>query len=190
VFTNNDIQLYIITSSGYLIFVNANLSTHKADKVERLFLGTFETIEPSTMKSITRSRMPSSICCNEYNIIIGYQFIEEFSLVKVCPIMTASSSAALSIQRVPFSCPNLHKIIRMQFAHETMSVCVIVQVKENDRFDLCIPIQSEYLKDKAEGVITQNLGGNTSRQNHQNHLKPPGKIFPVVFNMLLHDTLV
>lgn len=91
--------------------------------------------------------MPSSICCNEYNIIIGYNFIEEFSLIKISPIMTQLSS---SIQRVGFSCPNLHKIVRMQFAHETMSICVIVQVKENDKFDLCIPIQSQYLKEKGE----------------------------------------
>jgi len=30
-----------------------------------------------------------------------------------------------------------------------MAVCVIVQVKENDKFDLSIPIQSEYLKEKG-----------------------------------------
>jgi len=32
-------------------------------------------------------------------------------------------------QKIAFSCPNLHKIVKMQFAHETMSICVIVQVK-------------------------------------------------------------
>lgn len=37
----------------------------------------------------------------------------------------------------------------MTFAQETMAVCVIVQVKENDRYDLSIPIQSEYLKEKG-----------------------------------------
>ena len=60
-----------------------------------------------------------------------------------------------------------------------MSICVIVQVKENDRFDLTIPIQSDYLKDK-EVATRQQL----------NHLATPGKVFPLVFNMLLHDTLV
>ena len=60
-----------------------------------------------------------------------------------------------------------------------MSICVIVQVKENDRFDLTIPIQSDYLKDKEVGVRQQ-----------ANHSAAPGKVFPVIFNMLLHDTLV
>ncbi len=36
----------------------------------------------------------------------------------------------------------LHKITKMTFAQETMAVCVIVQVKEGDRYDLSIPIQS------------------------------------------------
>ena len=60
-----------------------------------------------------------------------------------------------------------------------MSICVIVQVKENDRFDLTIPIQSDYLKDKEVATRQQF-----------NHLATPGKVFPLVFNMLLHDTLV
>ncbi len=64
--------------------------------------------------------------------------MEEFTLVKICPVMTGQPV----MERIPFACPNLHKIVRMQFAHETMSVCVIVQVKENDRYDLTIPIQS------------------------------------------------
>lgn len=59
-------------------------------------------------------------------------------MVKICPIMIGKPET----QKIPFSCPNLHKIVRMQIAHETMSICVIVQVKENDRHDLSIPIQS------------------------------------------------
>jgi hypothetical protein len=70
----------------------------------------------------------------------------------------------------------------MTFAQETMAVCVIVQVKENDRYDLSIPIQSEYLKEKGDIKVV--------KQNVQNHKLPPGKLFPVVFNLLLHDTLV
>lgn len=122
--------------------------------------------------------MPSSICCNEYNILVGYHLIEEFTLIKVCPVMTGKPS----LQKIPFSCPNLHKIVRMQFAHETMSICVMVQVKENDRHDLTIPIQSDYLKEKGEELV--------NKQTVANHLQKPVKIFPVIFNMLLHDTLV
>lgn len=70
----------------------------------------------------------------------------------------------------------------MTFAQETMAVCVIVQVKENDRYDLSIPIQSEYLKEKGAIKVV--------KQNVQSHKLPPGKLFPVVFNLLLHDTLV
>lgn len=76
----------------------------------------------------------------------------------------------------------LHKISKMTFAQETMAVCVIVQVKEGDRYDLSIPIQSEYLKEKGEIRVP--------KQSIQEHLLPPGKMFPVVFNLLLHDTLV
>lgn len=63
-----------------------------------------------------------------------------------------------------------------------MAICVVVQVKENDKYDLSIPIQSEYLKEKGDI--------KTIKQNPQNHRLPPGKLFPVVFNLLLHDTLV
>ena len=34
----------------------------------------------------------------------------------------------------------------MHFAHETMSICITVQVKEGDKFDLSMPVQSDYLK--------------------------------------------
>ena len=76
----------------------------------------------------------------------------------------------------------LHKIVKMTFAQETMAVCVIVQVKEGDRYDLSIPIQSQYLKEKGEIRVP--------RQSLNDHNLPPGKKFPVVFNLLLHDTLV
>lgn len=76
----------------------------------------------------------------------------------------------------------LHKIVKMTFAYETMAVCVIVQVKEGDRYDLSIPIQSEYLRQKGDIKVP--------KQSVNNHLLPPGKLFPVVFNLLLHDTLV
>jgi len=63
-----------------------------------------------------------------------------------------------------------------------MSVCIIVQVKENDRYNLSIPIQSDYLKEKGEIKIV--------KQSPQNHRLTPGKIFPVMLHLLLHDTLV
>ena len=69
----------------------------------------------------------------------------------------------------------------MTFASETMAICVIVQVKENDKYDFSIPIESTFLKDKAEKVVKQSLN---------NHLLPPGKVFPIIFNLLLYDTLV
>ena len=37
---------------------------------------------------IIKNRIPSTLCCNEYNIVIGYYFIEEFTLVKVCSVST------------------------------------------------------------------------------------------------------
>ena len=70
----------------------------------------------------------------------------------------------------------------MTFAQETMAVCVVVQVKEGDKHGLCIPIQSEYLREKGELVVTEQLP--------HNHTLPKGRVFPVVFNLLLHDTLV
>ena len=63
-----------------------------------------------------------------------------------------------------------------------MAVCIIVQVKENDKYNLSIPIQSEYLKEKGEIKII--------KQSPHNHKLAPGKIFPVMLNLLLHDTLV
>jgi hypothetical protein len=98
-------------------------------------------------------------------------------LVKVCALNSVSS-----VETIGFSCPMLHRIVKMTFAQETMAVCVIVQVKEGDRYDLSIPIQSEYLKEKGEIRVP--------RQSLSDHLLPPGKTFPVVFNLLLHDTLV
>lgn len=87
-----------------------------------------------------------------------------------------------TIEKINFSCPMLHRIVRMCFAQETMAVCVVVQVKEGDRYDLSIPIQSEYLKEKGEIRVP--------KQVLNDHLLPAGKVFPVVFNLLLHDTLV
>ncbi len=75
------------------------------------FLGTFETINQEGNK-IVQNRMPSSICCNEYNILVGYHYIEEFTLIKVCGLNTVSS-----IETIEFSCPYLHKIVKMSFAH-------------------------------------------------------------------------
>ena len=98
-------------------------------------------------------------------------------MIKVCALNNHSS-----VETITFSCPYLHKIVKMTFAQETMAICVIVQVKENDRYDLSIPIQSEYLKEKGDIKVV--------KQNVQNHKLPPGKLFPVVFNLLLHDTLV
>lgn len=60
-----------------------------------------------------------------------------------------------------------------------MSICVTVQVKENDHNDMIIDIQSSNLKEKVP-----------KKKNIANHSLKPGKIFPVVFNMLLYDTLV
>ena len=65
------------------------------------------------------------MCVNEYNILIGYEHIEELTLVKICAI----SSQLPSFETIRFSCPFLHKIVRMNFAVETMSVCIVVQVK-------------------------------------------------------------
>lgn len=87
-----------------------------------------------------------------------------------------------AIERISFSCPMLHKIVKMTFAQETMAVCVVVQVKDGDKYDLSIPIQSEYLKEKGEIRVP--------KQQLNDHLLPPGKMFPVIFNLLLHDTLV
>lgn len=62
-----------------------------------------------------------------------------------------------------------------------MAICVIVQVKENDKHDFCIPIESEFLKEKNDIRVKQNIAS---------HSLPPGKIFPIIFNLLLYDTLV
>ena len=110
--------------------------------------------------------------------MIGYESLEEFTLVKICAI----STQAPSFEPIKFSCPYLHKIVRMNFAAETMAICITVQVKENDKYDFSIPIESQFLKEKGEGKLL--------KQNVQNHLLAPGKIFPVVFNLLLYDTLV
>ena len=63
-----------------------------------------------------------------------------------------------------------------------MAICVLVQVKENDKYGLTVPIESQFLKEKGEQKII--------KQNVYNHSLPEGKVFPIVFNLLLHDTLV
>ena len=45
VFTNNDVQIYLITNKGNLMFLNINIGLNKVDKVEPLFLGEFDTID-------------------------------------------------------------------------------------------------------------------------------------------------
>ena len=133
----------MITDKGNLYFVSLCLPKSRVDRWESQFLGTYETIDEKGNK-VTVNRKPSSICCNEYNVLVGYYHIEEFTLIKVCALNSVSS-----VEKITFSCPMLHKIVRMTFAQETMAVCVIVQVKEGDRYDLSIPIQSEYLKEKG-----------------------------------------
>lgn len=47
---------------------------------------------------------------------------------------------------------------------------------------MSIPIHSNFFKERNEEKII--------RQNIQNHRGKPGKIFPIIFNLLLYDTLV
>ena len=172
----NEATFYLITDKGNIYFMSLSLSQCRVDRWECQSLGTYSTVDQQG-KTVTSHRRPSSICCNEYNILIGYYHIEEFTLIKVSALNSIST-----IEKISFSCPMLHKIVKMTFAQETMAVCVIVQVKEGDRYDLSIPIQSEYLKEKGEIRIP--------RQALSDHTSSPGKIFPVIFNLLLHDTLV
>lgn len=72
--TNNDILIYLITSKGNLHFVTINYNNNKVDSVETIYLGDFETIDEEG-NIIRTNRVPSSICCNEYNIVIGYNLV-------------------------------------------------------------------------------------------------------------------
>ena len=174
---HTDFCLYIVTDAGNLYFATLCLMDHKVTSIQKFFLDTYATVTQAGQEVLS-NRRPSCICSNEYNILIGYEHIEEFTLVKICSISTQPPS----FESISFSCPSLHKIVRMNFAAETMAVCVMVQVKENDKHDFCIPIESQFLREKGEGKVV--------KQNAQNHLLAPGKIFPVIFNLLLYDTLV
>ena len=58
-----------------MYYVSLNLSHFEISNHTKQFLGTFETVDDDG-NLITVPRMPSSICCNEYNILIGYHYIE------------------------------------------------------------------------------------------------------------------
>jgi len=51
------------------------MGSFKVSKVEKYFLGNYQTVDEKGVE-ITRRRRPSSICVNEYNIVVGYEHIE------------------------------------------------------------------------------------------------------------------
>lgn len=104
--------------------MSVDLKEIKITKSEKYFLGNYQTLDASG-NEITVSKRPSAMCVNEYNIVIGYEHIEELTLVKICAV----SGQPPSFESIRFSCPFLHKIIRMSFAVETISICIVVQVK-------------------------------------------------------------
>ena len=71
----NEPNFYLITTKGNLYFISLNLSQSSVNKWEKQFLGTYETVDQKGNK-VTVHRKPSSICCNEYNVLIGYEHIE------------------------------------------------------------------------------------------------------------------
>ena len=127
--------IYAITNKGNLYFIYIDMKEQKIHKVNKQFLGTYQTLDSDGQK-VKVNKRPSSICANQYNILIGYEHLELFTLVKICAVSTQPPL----IEQIKFSCPYLHKIIRMSFAAETMAVCVVVQVKQNDKYDFSIPI--------------------------------------------------
>jgi hypothetical protein len=57
------------------MFVSINVGLMKVSNVESLFLGEFQTLDENG-NEVAQHRLPSSICCNEYSILIGYHYIE------------------------------------------------------------------------------------------------------------------
>lgn len=88
-----------------------NPKENKITKVTKHFLGNYQTLDEKGVE-VTKRRKPSSICANEYNIAIGYESIEELTLVKI----SAVASQVPTFEAINFCCPFLHKIVRMSFA--------------------------------------------------------------------------
>ncbi len=69
---SNDPLLVYATDQGYLYICRINIDGGYI--CQREDLGTFETLDPEG-NVITCRKRPSAICCNEFNILIGYELL-------------------------------------------------------------------------------------------------------------------
>ena len=67
-------SMYAITTKGNLYFIYVDMKDLKITKVSKEFLGTYQTANTEG-KEITVNKKPSSLCANEYNILIGYEHV-------------------------------------------------------------------------------------------------------------------
>lgn len=135
----NEPILVYATDKGYLYFGRLNIDG--SYKCEREDLGTFETLD-SDGKIITARRRPSIVCCNDYNILIGYELLEELTLIKVSGI----NFQKRTVEKICFSCPYLHKVMSMNFSEENSGVCMVVQLKEGDKEGISMRLRSKFLQ--------------------------------------------
>lgn len=64
----------MITDKGNLYFLTLNTAQSKISKWQKQSLGTYNTVDGQG-NQVTLNRKPSSICCNEYNVLVGYYHI-------------------------------------------------------------------------------------------------------------------
>jgi hypothetical protein len=167
--------LVYATDKGYLYL--GRMSADGSYKCEKEDLGTFTTLD-SIGNPIIARRRPSVVCCNDYNILIGYELLEELTLIKVSGINYQKRTK----ENICFNCPYLHRVMSLNFSEENSGVCMVVQLKEGDKEGISMRLRSEFLREKGEESAQQ--------PSLPNHNLPPGKIVPVVFNFLLYNTLL
>lgn len=88
---HNEFCVYIITDQGNLYFMSIDLKEIKITKCEKYFLGNYLTLDANG-NEVTQRKRPSAMCVNEYNISIGYEHIEELTLVKICAVSSQQPS--------------------------------------------------------------------------------------------------